>query len=107
MAVYRVTIVTLALQISACVVLFWMAWHELPEYQDALIMLGGSVLTSLAHLGSKKSFFNREEADFGIYGKTGVMHPLGTNIFWWCFYHFMELVLLLPALKICVQEIWL
>ncbi|CAN0180568.1 unnamed protein product [Ectocarpus sp. 12 AP-2014] len=104
--IYRVTVATLMLQIVACAMTLWMAWHELPGHQDVAMLLGLSILCSWMLLGAKRMFFKRKEVEMGMWGNNGVMHSLGANIFWWCGYHFMELVLLVPAIKICVQTIW-
>ncbi|GHE21161.1 hypothetical protein [Halomonas urumqiensis] len=104
--IYRVTVVTLVLQVAACVMTFWMAWNELPGHRYVEMLLGLSILCSWMLLGAKRTLFNRKEVEMGMWGNNGVMYSLGTNMFWWFCYHFMELVLLVPAIKICVQEIW-
>ena len=104
--IYRVTVATLMLQIVACAMTLWMSWQGMPEHRDVLIGLAGSIIWSLMLLNSKKNLFKRGEVKMGTLGDSGIMHSLGANIFWWCGYHFMELVLLVPAIKICVQTIW-
>ncbi|WP_189429019.1 hypothetical protein [Halomonas urumqiensis] len=105
--IYQVTVIILVLQIVACAMMLWMTWSELPRHEDVTILLGGSVLASCVYSWvAKKPFFKREEVDLGVGGTTGIMHSLATNIFWWCGYHFMELVFLVPAIKICFQAIW-
>lgn len=105
--IYWVTVATLMLQIAACAMMFWLSWRELPGHLDVAMLLGGSVFTSCAYYWvAKKPLFKREEVDLGVGGTTGVMYSLATNIFWWCGYHFMELVFLVPAIKICIQAIW-
>ena len=104
--IYRVTVMTLMLQIAACAMTFWMAWHELSGHQDAVMLLGVSIFASLVTLWAKVSFFMREAVSMGTSGPFGIMYSLGANIFWWCGYFFLELVLLVPAIKICIQAIW-
>ena len=69
------------------------------------MLLGVSVLASIVTLWGKISFFKREKVSMGTSGPFGIMYPLGTNIFWWCGYFFLELVLLVPAIKISTQVI--
>lgn len=105
--IYRVTLVTLVLQIVACVMMFWMFWKNIPEYQDVLILLGGSVLASFVYLSAKKSFFKREEVGLGLGGTTGIMHPLHINIMFWVLYFFFELVFVLGAIHLYIKAVWL
>lgn len=105
--IYRVTVVTLVLQVAACAMMFWMSWNRLPDNQYIPVLLGVSVLGSLVHLGSKNSFFNREEVCSGVYGTTGVMHSLGTNIYYWSFYFFFELFGVLCAVWLYIKAVWL
>lgn len=104
--IYRVTVIILVLQIVACAMMLWMTWSKLPRHEDVTILLGGSVFSSWGNYWAKKPFFKREEVGLGVGGTTGIMHPLATNIFWWCGYYFFDLVFLVPAIKICVQAIW-
>ena len=105
--IYGVTVMTLALQVVACTIMLWMAWHELPRHKDIMMLLGGSVFLSWGHLTLKKTFFKREEVSFGVYGPIGIMHSLGINLFWWCSYHFFELFFVLWALWLYLKTVWL
>ncbi|WP_083002926.1 hypothetical protein [Halomonas sp. GT] len=105
--IYRVTVMTLMLQIVACGMMFWMFWRGMPEYQDVLMGLAGSIIWSLMLLSSKKTLFKRKEVKMGTLGDSGIMHSLGANIFWWCGYHFFELFFVLYAIWLYIKVVWL
>jgi hypothetical protein len=105
--VYRSTLITLFLQVVACATMFWMAWYELPDYQYAVMLLGLSILASLMLLSSKKTLFKRDEVKMGVWGNTGIMHPLHINVLFWACYFFFELFPVLCVIWIYFKAVWL
>jgi hypothetical protein len=106
-AIYRVIVATLILQVVACVIMFWMSWHEIPGHQKVAVLLGVSVFSSWGNYWAKKSFFKREEVGLGVGGTTGIMYSLGTNVFWWCGYLFFEMFFVLCAIWLYFKAVWL